>query len=193
MSGSSSSSTTSSADAGVRVLYFGTYERDYPRNAQVISCLRDAGVEVVEHHVSVWEGERSKFGLGQARSPGCDRPSSALRRGRRVDFDVVIVGYPGHVDMRAARRVAGTRPVVFNPLVSLDDTIVADRGLAEPRSASARILRAVDRQAFRRADLVVADTEAHAATSAIASDSRESRVGALLRRRRGSAVRARAA
>ncbi|MDF2750459.1 MAG: hypothetical protein K0T00_1635, partial [Gaiellaceae bacterium] len=23
----------------MRVLYFGTYERDYPRNAQVISCL----------------------------------------------------------------------------------------------------------------------------------------------------------
>ena len=30
----------------LRVLYFGTYERDYPRNAQVISCLRRAGVEV---------------------------------------------------------------------------------------------------------------------------------------------------
>ena len=34
----------------MRVLYFGTYERDYPRNAQVISCLRGAGVDVVERH-----------------------------------------------------------------------------------------------------------------------------------------------
>src|SRR5437764_1167947 len=29
----------------MRALYFGTYDRDYPRNAQVISCLRAAGVE----------------------------------------------------------------------------------------------------------------------------------------------------
>src|SRR5262249_12013278 len=42
--------------AAPRVLYFGTYERDYPRNAQVISCLRRAGVEVAERHVPVWEG-----------------------------------------------------------------------------------------------------------------------------------------
>src|SRR5947208_3058289 len=32
----------------MRVLYFGTYERDYPRNAQVISALRGAGVGVLE-------------------------------------------------------------------------------------------------------------------------------------------------
>ena len=32
----------------MRALYFGTYDRGYPRNAQVISCLRGAGVDVVE-------------------------------------------------------------------------------------------------------------------------------------------------
>ena len=42
----------------MRVLYFGTYERDYPRNAQVISCLRRAWVDVRERHVPVWEGSR---------------------------------------------------------------------------------------------------------------------------------------
>jgi len=45
----------------MRVLYFGTYERDYPRNAQVISCLRGAGVEVSERHVAVWEGRRDNW------------------------------------------------------------------------------------------------------------------------------------
>jgi len=38
----------------LRVLYFGTYEREYPRNAQVISCLRNAGVEVEELHIPGW-------------------------------------------------------------------------------------------------------------------------------------------
>jgi glycosyltransferase involved in cell wall biosynthesis len=146
----------------VRALYFGTYERDYPRNAQVISCLRGAGVDVVEHHVSVWEGERSKFGLGLRSVARLAGGELRLLRKPSVDFDVLVVGYPGHADMRAARRVAGSRPVVFNPLVSLEDTVVADRGLAGPASLKGRALRAVDRQAFRGADLVVADTETHA-------------------------------
>ena len=61
-----------------------------------------------------------------------------------------------------ARRAARGRPIVFNPLVSLADTFVADRGRFRPGSAPARALAAVDRQAFRAADLVVADTCVHA-------------------------------
>jgi glycosyltransferase involved in cell wall biosynthesis len=146
----------------VRVLSFGTYERDYPRNAQVISCLRGAGVDVVEHHVPVWEGERDKFGLGIGSLARLARAELRLLRRPRASFDAVVVGYPGHADMQAARRVAAGRPVVFNPLVSLEDTIVGDRGLAGSKSVKARVLRAIDRQAFRGADLVVADTAAHA-------------------------------
>ena len=145
----------------MRVLSFGTYERHYPRNAQVISCLRRAGVDVVEHHVPVWEGERDKFSLGMESLARLARAELRLLRRPRVAFDVIVVGYPGHADMPAARHAAGGRPVVFNPLVSLEDTIVADRRLTGSTSARARVLRAVDRQAFRGADLVVADTKAH--------------------------------
>jgi glycosyltransferase involved in cell wall biosynthesis len=77
-------------------------------------------------------------------------------------FDVVLVGYPGHADLAAARRVARGRPVVFNPLVSLWDTLVEDRGRFRRESLAARALRGLDRAAFRAADLVVADTEQHA-------------------------------
>lgn len=145
----------------MRVLYFGTYESDYPRNSQVISCMRGAGVDVIEHHVPVWEGMRDKFALGVGSLARLARAEVRLLRRPYVSFDVVLVGYPGHADMRAARRVAGRRPVVFNPLVSLEDTIVGDRELAGSGSAKARILRVIDRQAFRGADLVVADTDAH--------------------------------
>ena len=82
--------------------------------------------------------------------------------GRKGTFDVLIVGYPGHFDMPAARRIARGKPVVFNPLVSLWDTLVDDRGRFRPGSSGAGVLRRVDRIAFRRADLVVADTEAQA-------------------------------
>ena len=39
----------------------------------------------------------------------------------------IIVGYPGQFDLPAARLTARGRPIVFNPLVSLHDTLVTDR------------------------------------------------------------------
>jgi glycosyltransferase involved in cell wall biosynthesis len=144
----------------LRVLYFGTYERGYPRNAQVISCLRGAAVDVVERHVSVWEGSEHKFAAGLGSALRLARAELTLLRKLDGDFDAVVVGYPGHLDLPAAKRAARGRPIVFNPLVSLADTLVADRGRFAPGSAAARVLREIDRAAFGAADLVVADTAA---------------------------------
>jgi len=146
----------------VRVLYFGTYERSYPRNAQVMSALRRAGVEVVERHEPVWEGQEEKWSVGAGAALRLLLAEARLFGGSCPKADVVIVGYPGHLDLAAARRAAQGSPVVFNPLVSLADTFVGDRGRFGRRSLPARILRAIDRRAFREADLVVADTGAHA-------------------------------
>lgn len=146
----------------MRVLYFGTYERDYPRNSQVIAALRGAGVDVVEHHVSVWEGQRHKFALGPKSAFGILRAELRLLQKPRVDFDAVIVGYPGHFDMPRARRVAGERPLIFNPMVSLYDALILDRGRWREGSVPARVLAALDKRAFRLADVVVADTDANA-------------------------------
>jgi glycosyltransferase involved in cell wall biosynthesis len=146
----------------LRVLYFGTYERDYPRNAQVISALRGAGVEVVEHHVSVWAGRKDKWRAGAAAAVRLGAAELRLLRRPREQFDALVVGYPGHLDLTAARRVSAGKPVVFNPLVSLSDTFVADRGRFTATSAAGRTLRAIDRHALRAADLVVADTEVDA-------------------------------
>src|SRR5207344_3663914 len=146
----------------MRVLYFGTYERDYPRNAQVIACLRRAGAEVAEHHVGVWEGQRQSWKAGVGTAARLAAAELRMLRAPRVDFDVLVVGYPGHFDLRAARRAARERPVVFNPLVSLSDTFVGDRGRFRAGSPAARALATVDRHALRAADLVVADTRANA-------------------------------
>ncbi len=161
----------------MRVLYFGTYERDYPRNAQVISCLRGAGVEVIERHASVWERRRHKWslGLGAAVRVGLAE-AGLLLRGRRERFDVMIVGYPGHFDMPAARRIARRRPLVFNPLVSLSETLVDDRGRFARGSPPASVLQHVDRIALRRADLVVADTAQNARFLAELGEIRRDRV-----------------
>jgi len=99
-----------------------------------------------------------------------------LLRGPRERFDAVLVGYPGHFDLPAARRAARGAPVVFNPLVSLADTFVADRGRFRPGSPAARTLAAIDRRALRAADLVVCDTRAHAEHLAEAAGLDASRV-----------------
>jgi glycosyltransferase involved in cell wall biosynthesis len=146
----------------LRILYFGTYERTYPRNAQVISCLRRAGVEVAERHISVWEGREQKWRAGPTTLLKLLAAEARLLSRPADDFDAVIVGYPGHLDLTAARRAARGKPVVFNPLLSLEDTLVGDRARFGPGSLPARLLAAVDRRALRAADLVVADTEANA-------------------------------
>ncbi len=146
----------------MKVCYFGTYERGYPRNSQVISCLRGAGVEVVEEHVSVWDDDRHGWGAGPARALRLAAAEVRLLTRRAPEGDAFLVGYPGHFDLPAARRAARGRPVIFNPLVSLVDTLVADRGRFRPGSLAARALETVDRRAFRTADVVVADTTADA-------------------------------
>ena len=74
----------------------------------------------------------------------------------------MIVGYPGHFDMRSRVGARGERPLVFNPMVSLYDALVLDRGRWKPTSLPARALKALDRRALQAADLVVADTEGNA-------------------------------
>ena len=128
----------------------------------MISSLRGAGVEVVEEHVSVWEDDRRGWGAGPTRALQLMSAELRLLARRARDVDALIVGYPGHFDLPAARRAARGRPVIFNPLVSLVDTLVADRGRFRPGSLAARALETVDRRAFRAADVVVADTEADA-------------------------------
>ena len=127
----------------------------------MISCLRGAGVEVVERHEPVWEGRRESWRAGAGTAARLAAAQARLAR-PLPDCDAVLVGYPGHADLPLARFLARGRPVVFNPLVSLADTLVGDRGRFGSGSVAARALAATDRIALRAADVVVADTEANA-------------------------------
>ncbi|HSC73624.1 MAG TPA: glycosyltransferase [Gaiellaceae bacterium] len=128
----------------------------------MISCLRAAGVEVEEEHVAVWDDLRHGWSAGAGKALRLAAAEARLFTRRPGDADAIVVGYPGHFDLAAARRAARGRPVVFNPLVSLADTLVGDRGRFRGGSLPARALDRIDRYAFRSADLVVADTATHA-------------------------------
>jgi glycosyltransferase involved in cell wall biosynthesis len=117
---------------------------------------------VVEVHAAVWEDTQHRWNAGAKAAVRLAFAEARLLTRRVPDADAVIVGYPGHFDLPAAKRAARGRPVVFNPLVSLADTFVSDRARFRPGGPVGRFLERVDRRALAAADLVVADTQAHA-------------------------------
>jgi glycosyltransferase involved in cell wall biosynthesis len=139
----------------VRALYFGTYDREHPRNINAIAALSAAGVEVTERQVPVRRG-------GLLGALGVFGAETKLSVPRRRDFDAVIVGYPGHFDVPRARRVARKRRLVFDAVLSLENELVEVRRRFRPRSTAATVLRAVDSRALRLPDLVVCGTRAEA-------------------------------
>jgi glycosyltransferase involved in cell wall biosynthesis len=139
----------------VRALYFGTYDRAHPRNVNAIAALRAAGVEVEERQVPVRGG-------GLLGALNVFAAEWRLLAPRKHDFDVVIVGYPGHFDVPRARRFAGRRPLVFDAVLSLENELVDVRRHFHDRSTAATVLRVVDFRAFRLPNLVVCGTDAEA-------------------------------
>ena len=140
----------------MRALYFGTYDREHPRNVNAIAAMTEAGVEITERQAPI---RRSGL-LGALDVLAAETRLSAPRR---RDFDVVIVGYPGHFDVPRARHVARKCPLVFDAVLSLEDELVEVRRRFRPRSTAATVLRVVDSRALRLPDLVVCGTHAEAA------------------------------
>lgn len=156
----------------MRVLTYGTYDvRTHPRVAVLIQGLREHGDEVEEVNVPLGISTASRVAM--LRQPW-RLPLLALRllrcwtvlavRGRRARRalrpDAVLVGYMGHFDVRLARLVFGRRATIaLDHLIFAADT-ARDRGVNS--SWKARLLRWLDRQAMRRADLVLLDTAEHA-------------------------------
>jgi hypothetical protein len=139
----------------VRALYFGTYDRNHPRNVNAIAALEEAGVEVVERSVPVQ-------GSGIVGLVSVFAAEARLLAPHRRSFDVVIVGYPGHFDVPRARRIARKLPLVFDAVLSLEDELIGVRRRYRPRSPAAALLRAVDLRALTLPDLVVCGTTAEA-------------------------------
>ena len=153
----------------MRVCYFGTYDPAFARNALLLAGLRTAGVEVVECQAPLWRDTADK--LAAARRPGgglARRLSAAWRaliaRHRQIGaYDVLVVGYAGHLDIHLARALTRRtgRPVVLDAFLALTET-VEDRGLAAPGTPRWRAARLLDTLALRRATCVLVDTAAHA-------------------------------
>lgn len=157
-------------DKQVRICYLGCYDREHVRNRTIIDGLRAMGVDVHEIHESVWTdtGQRvaaARRGLWQPRLWGRLAITHARLANRYLKsgpHDLVIVGYPGHLELPLARLLTWLRgkPLIFDALVSLYETTVEDRGLLAPQRRSARLLLRLERLLYRLPDRILVDTDA---------------------------------
>lgn len=161
----------------MRVTVFGTYDAEvHPRVAIIADGLRAHGHEIQECNARLGLDTAARVAiLAQPwRVPVllgmlARRWSELVRTARRQPRpDLVLVGYMGHFDVRLARRLFRSTPIVLDHLIGASDT-ARDRQL----SGGIRqvLLRAIDRGALRSADLIVVDTEEH--FSALPSEHRE--------------------
>ncbi len=158
----------------MHIVFFGTYVLSdaYPVNGVLFEGTRAATRQVRVCRVELWQGFLHRAfggGIGRwlrwcLRALGCyvRLLGQYLRCG---EHDVVVVGYPGYLDIVLARllNLFSRRVLVLVSFISLYDTVVLDRGRVGPKSVRARLLYAIDRLAFRCADWVLVDTNALAA------------------------------
>lgn len=154
----------------MRIVLWGTYDTGKPRIRILREGLRARGVEVIEIHARIWEDVEDKSRLGRwsrvARGLRlvAAYPRLAWRYLRSPTHDLVLVAYPGQLDVLVMRPLAWIRrmPVAFDWFISAYDTVVHDRRLVGTRHPLAWLLWAGEYLASRAADCPFMDTAAHA-------------------------------
>lgn len=131
----------------MKVLYFGTYDPSYARNAILIKGLRENGVEVIE----------------------CSDCSRSVLKYIKLFFkhlklvgkyDVMMVGFPGQKAMFLARMLT-LKPIVLDIFTSHYMGYIIDRRRYPKESFRAHYFRFLDKWSCRLANLVTLDTQAH--------------------------------
>ena len=123
----------------VNICYFGTYEKNFPRNRTFINSLKKIdNFYVHECHFPLWEKTDDKTGSyfnvsslintslnlvhGYTRLIRTSLPSI-----KKSDF--LVVGYIGQLDLIVLKflNIFYGKKIIFNPMISLYDTLILDR------------------------------------------------------------------
>ena len=171
MSETQLNASTEDSEESVRLVFWGTYDLGKPRVRLLLAGAQRAGFHVVECHQHVWQGieDKSQLRGGASRFRLMTRWLLAypvlLRRYIHLPVhDVVVVGYPGVLDVLALWPVARLRgtPIVWDVFMSLYDTVVRDRRLVPWWSPPAWVLYCLEWLALRAANRPFLDTHSHA-------------------------------
>ncbi|HER44290.1 MAG TPA: hypothetical protein ENO08_07515, partial [Candidatus Eisenbacteria bacterium] len=156
--------------AAPRLIFFGAYDPEYPRNLIIRKGWKRLGFPFSECRAGMKMKVHTRY------------PALMLRyMGRAGKGDILFVPDFRHKDVPLAWALArlGGKKIVFDPLVSRYETRVLDRGDAGRGSAQAWHNRNLDRISFNLPDLVLADTAAHAEYYRESFGVRRERIGVL--------------
>lgn len=156
----------------LRVGYFGTYRAEYSRNRIMIEGLRQNRVTVVECHESLWNGieDRVNAVAGGWRRPEFWRRILSVYAKllwefwqTRDQFDIVVVGYPGQVDVFLARILCWLtgKPLVWDIFMSIY-LIACERKLDQQNPMTVKMMSALEWLACRLPDRLIIDTDEYA-------------------------------
>lgn len=131
----------------IAICYFGIFDPEYSRNRIFIKGLKKLGINVLLC-VSARRGVLKYFEL--------------IKKHWRMRhrYDIMIVGYPGQQSAIVAR-ILTRKPIIFDALVSLYDSMADDRAVIKRKSASACYYWFIDYLSCHLADRVLVDTDAH--------------------------------
>ena len=158
---------TTDSEANFSVCFFCTYRANYVRNEVMIAGLEANGITVHRCHSPLWHSVDDRVAQaagGWMRSTFVLRVIKAywklLRRHRHVpEYDVMLIGYPGHFDAILGRFLAARRGkrVALDVLMSLH-LIAVERGLTEKSPFTGRLIFALEKIGLRRPHMLLVDT-----------------------------------
>jgi glycosyltransferase involved in cell wall biosynthesis len=147
----------------MKFVFLGAYDPAYPRNAVIRKGLESLGDEIAGYPVNPSFKAWMRYPVLLARLA-----ADSVRPGARFPLrraDCLFVPEFCQKDVPLARLLAFliSKPVVFDPLAARFETKILDWKRRSPDSLTAWWNRRIDGWAFRFADVVLADTAAHAA------------------------------
>ncbi len=134
----------------MRVLFLTGRETTYPRNDVLLRAFRRFS------QVSVVGPTEKRATLRRSLL----LPLLAARDLRSFDYDLVFVGFYGHLMMLPVALLA-RQPVIFDVFISTFDTLTGDRRRFSPSSPAGRLAFQLDRAACKRAARLLIDTPQH--------------------------------
>ncbi len=132
----------------MKICYFGIYDPEFGRNKVYISGLKKNGVEIVECRDNS-RGILKYFKLWR-------RHRAIVRAG---GYDVLIVGYPGHIVVPFAKFLS-KKPVIFDALCTLYEGEIVSRDKYRWNLIMRGWVNLIDHAAVLTADLIFVETNA---------------------------------
>ncbi|MEK7127728.1 MAG: glycosyl transferase family 1, partial [Patescibacteria group bacterium] len=133
----------------MNICYFGSYDKEYPRNRTIIKGLIKNGEKVYECHSN--------------KSIISGRWIILFYNFLKIKCDLIIVGFPGHIDVFPAWILAKIfrKKLVFDAFISLYDSRCFDRKDFLPNSWQGKALWLVDKISCTLPDKILMDTKTH--------------------------------